>query len=122
MIGTGQDESAGDDLPMPEGDGPVLVAPIGFISDHMEVVHDLDTEAAATAERVGVPFVRVDTPDTDEVFVEGLVDLLLERAAEARGEVTTLASWLTGDVRPSVCAPGCCPNLRTAKPALCGSD
>ena len=27
-----------------------------------------------------------------------------------------------GDVRPSVCAPGCCPNLRTAKPALCGSD
>ena len=31
-------------------------------------------------------------------------------------------TWLPGDVRPSVCAPGCCPNLRAAKPALCGSD
>jgi len=100
----------------------VVCAPIGFVSDHMEVVHDLDTEAAQTAERVGVPFVRVATPDTDEVFVEGLVDLLLERAAEARGEVVVPETWLPGDVRPSVCAPGCCPNLRTAKPALCGSD
>jgi ferrochelatase len=105
-----------------EGGVTVVCAPIGFVSDHMEVVHDLDTEAAQTAERVGVPFVRVPTPGTDEVFVEGLVDLLLERAAEARGEVVVPETWLPGDVRPSVCAPGCCPNLRTAKPALCGSD
>ncbi|KRE62990.1 ferrochelatase [Nostocoides sp. Soil756] len=101
---------------------PVLCAPIGFVSDHMEVVHDLDTEAAETAERVGVPFVRVPTPHASEVFVKGLVDLLLERAAEARGEVVVPDTWLPGDVRPSVCAPGCCPNLRAAKPALCGSD
>jgi protoporphyrin/coproporphyrin ferrochelatase len=100
----------------------VVLVPIGFVSDHMEVVHDLDTEAAGTAERVGVPFVRVATPGTDDLFVEGLVDLLLERAAEARGEVVVPETWLPGDVRPSVCAPGCCPNLRTAKPALCGSD
>ena len=45
-----------------------------------------------------------------------------ERAAEARGEVLVPETWLPGDVRPSVCAPGCCPNLRAAKPALCGSD
>ncbi|MFQ6170612.1 ferrochelatase [Oryzobacter sp. R7] len=100
----------------------VVVAPIGFVSDHMEVVHDLDTEAAETAARVGLPFVRVATPDTDDHFVEGLVDLLLERAAEARGELVVPESWLPGDVRPSVCAPGCCPNLRAARPALCGSD
>ncbi len=100
----------------------VVCAPIGFVSDHMEVVHDLDTEAAETADRVGVPFVRVPTPGEDDLFVEGLVDLLLERAAEARGEVVVPQSWLPGDVRPSVCAPGCCPNLRVAKPALCGSD
>ena len=106
----------------PRVTAPSSCAPIGFVSDHMEVVHDLDTEAAETAERVGVPFVRVATPGTDEVFVEGLVDLLLERAAEARGEVVVPETWLPGDVRPSVCAPGCCPNLRTAKPALCGSD
>ena len=41
---------------------------------------------------------------------------------EARGEVVVPQVWLPGDVRPSVCAPGCCPNLRTARPALCGSD
>ena len=61
-------------------------------------------------------------PAPTTLFVEGLVDLLLERAAEARGEVVVPETWLPGDVRPSVCAPGCCPNLRTAKPALCGSD
>ncbi len=105
-----------------EADGPVVVAPIGFVSDHMEVVQDLDTEAAETARRVGLPFVRVATPDTDEAFVSGLVDLLLERAAEARGEVVVPEAWVPGDVRPSVCAPGCCPNLRAARPALCGSD
>jgi protoporphyrin/coproporphyrin ferrochelatase len=100
----------------------VVVVPIGFVSDHMEVVHDFDTEAAETAVRVGLAFSRVATPDTDEIFVEGLVDLLLERAAEARGEVVVPETWLPGDVRPSVCAPGCCPNLRAARPALCGSD
>ncbi len=111
-----------EELAAADPTGPVVVVPIGFVSDHMEVVHDLDTEAAETAERVGVPFVRVATPDTDDVFVEGLVDLLLERAAEARGELVVPETWLPGDVRPSVCAPGCCPNLRAAKPALCGSD
>ncbi len=111
-----------EELAAADPTGPVVVVPIGFVSDHMEVVHDLDTEAAETAERVGVPFVRVATPDTDDAFVEGLVDLLLERAAEARGELVVPETWLPGDVRPSVCAPGCCPNLRAAKPALCGSD
>ena len=105
-----------------QGGVTVVCAPIGFVSDHMEVVHDLDTVAAETAERVGVPFVRVPTPGTDELFVEGLVDLLVERAAEARGEVVVPDTWVPGDVRPSVCAPGCCPNLRTVRPALCGSD
>ncbi|GGL22803.1 ferrochelatase [Phycicoccus endophyticus] len=105
-----------------ESSAPVVLAPIGFVSDHMEVVHDLDTEAAETARRVGVPFVRVPTPHGDDEFAPGLVDLLLERAAEARGEVVVPATWLPGDVRPSVCDPGCCPNLRVAKPALCGRD
>ena len=100
----------------------VVVAPIGFVSDHMEVIYDLDTEAAETAERLGLRMVRVPTVGTDGEFVSGLVDLLLERAGEARGEQPARPAWPGRDARPSVCRPGCCPNLRVAKPALCGQD
>jgi ferrochelatase len=96
----------------------VLVAPVGFVSDHMEVAYDLDTEAVETAERLGVRLVRVPTVGVDPGFVAGLVDLVEERAAEARGERVPAGPG----VRPSVCPAGCCPNLREARPALCGSD
>ncbi|MCA1781578.1 MAG: ferrochelatase [Dermatophilaceae bacterium] len=105
-----------------EGIGAVVLAPIGFISDHMEVVYDLDTEAQATCDRLGVRLVRAGTVGTRADFVSGLVDLLLERAAEARGEAPERPQWTGEDVRPSVCDPGCCPNLRTSRPALCGQD
>ena len=101
-----------------DGRRVVVLAPVGFVSDHMEVVYDLDTEAAATAERLGLRLVRVPTVGVDEAFVAGLVDLLEERAAEARGEAVPAGPG----VRPPVCPAGCCPNLRQARPALCGSD
>jgi len=104
-----------------EGAEVVVLAPIGFVSDHMEVVYDLDTEAAATAERLGLRLVRVPTVGIDPEFVSGLADLLEERAAEARGEEPVRPAWPTAAMR-SICAPGCCPNLRVAKPALCGRD
>lgn len=102
------------------GDGVTsfVVTPIGFVSDHMEVAFDLDTEALETAARLGVELVRVPTVGTDAVFVADLVDSIVERAAEARGVEPPAFEGR----RPSVCAPGCCPNLREAKPALCGSD
>ena len=96
----------------------VVTAPIGFVSDHMEVVYDLDTEAQETADELGVTLVRVPTVGTGAVFVRDLADALLERAAEARGAVV---DRVEGQM-PAVCAPGCCPNLRQARPALCGSD
>ena len=105
-----------------EGATAVVLAPIGFVSDHMEVIYDLDTEAAETAERLGLRMVRVPTVGTDTEFVSGLVDLLLERAAEARGESPGRPAWPGPEARPSVCQPGCCPNLRAARPALCGTD
>ncbi|MGV1008427.1 MAG: ferrochelatase [Dermatophilaceae bacterium] len=95
----------------------VVAAPIGFVSDHMEVVYDLDTEAAATAAQLGLRFVRVPTVGRTPEFAAGLVDLLLQRAAEARGELATPPGGL-----PAVCAPGCCPNLRHERAALCGAD
>ena len=52
----------------------------------MEVVYDLDTEAKETAARLGIPYERADTVSTDPGFVSSLVDVLEERAAQARGE------------------------------------
>ena len=101
-----------------DGVTTVVLAPIGFVSDHMEVVYDLDTEAQQTCDRLGVRLVRVPTVGTGEAFVRDLADALLERAAEARGEAVP---QFEGRM-PSVCAPGCCPNLRAARPALCGRD
>jgi ferrochelatase len=101
----------------------VVLAPIGFVSDHMEVRFDLDTEAAQTAAELGLELVRVPTVGTDPEFVSGLVDLVLERAAQSRGHAPVApACWPGDEVFPPVCRPGCCPNLRAAKPALCGSD
>jgi len=106
-----------------EGVRTVVVAPIGFTSDHMEVRFDLDTEAAETAAAVGLQMVRVPTVGTDHEFVSGLVDLAFERAAQARsGAPVASPTWPGKEAFPAVCRPGCCPNLRVAKPALCGSD
>ena len=53
----------------------VVVVPIGFVSDHMEVIQDLDTDAAAAAAEVGLGFTRVATSSTDVRFIEMIVDL-----------------------------------------------
>ena len=102
--------------------GGVVVVPIGFVSDHMEVIYDLDTEAAATAEKVGVEFVRAATAGVDPRFVTMVRDLLLERARAERGTEPRRLS--VGSLGPSwdVCPVGCCPNPRGDRPALCGRD
>lgn len=103
----------------------VVLSPIGFVSDHMEVAYDLDTEAMETATRLGITAVRAGTVGTRAPFVKGLVDLVLERAAIARDEKFTEA--VVGELGPfrSVCAPDCC--LRrdgepSGIPALCSTD
>ena len=100
----------------------VVLAPIGFVSDHMEVRHDLDTEAAETAERLGLAFARVPTVGTDEAFVGSLLDRVLERAAAERGEPVARPSLSPLGPSHDVCPAGCCPNLRGPRPALCGVD
>ncbi|MDO4243852.1 MAG: ferrochelatase [Actinomyces sp.] len=86
----------------------VVLAPIGFISDHMEVVFDLDTEAAGTAASLGLPCHRAATAGTHPAFVASLADLLLERAAAARGEAVTPVSTTGTGPFHTVCPPGCC--------------
>lgn len=97
----------------------VVVVPIGFICDHMEVVYDLDTEAKETASRLCIPYERADTVSTDPDFVASLVDVLEERAAQARGE-TPVRRTVTG-MGPfhTVCPPDCC--RAPAPPHLSGS-
>jgi protoporphyrin/coproporphyrin ferrochelatase len=58
------------------GSRAVVVVPIGFVSDHMEVRFDLDVEAAQTAERLGLPFARAATPGTSAPFVALITDLV----------------------------------------------
>jgi protoporphyrin/coproporphyrin ferrochelatase len=100
----------------------VVVVPIGFVSDHMEVIYDLDTEARATAEKVGVEFARAATAGLDPRFVAMVRDLLVERAAVERGDGADRAT--VGAQPPSwdLCPSGCCPNPRAPRPALCGRD
>lgn len=62
-----------------EGIRDVLLVPIGFISDHVEVLHDLDREAAERARELGVRLARAATVGTHPLFVEAIRELVLER-------------------------------------------
>ena len=61
----------------------VVVAPVGFVSDHMEVVHDLDVEAAQTAASLGLAFARAKAPGTTPRFAQMVCELVAERTAGA---------------------------------------
>jgi ferrochelatase len=97
-----------------------VVVPIGFVSDHMEVVFDLDTEAAATAKECGLAFARASSAGDHPAFVSGLVDLMMERAAAARGGQPERPIVGSAPVGWYECRADCCPNLREpGRPALC---
>jgi protoporphyrin/coproporphyrin ferrochelatase len=61
----------------------VVVAPVGFVSDHMEVVHDLDVEAAETAASLGLSFARAKAPGSTPRFAQMVCELVAERTAGA---------------------------------------
>jgi protoporphyrin/coproporphyrin ferrochelatase len=86
------------------GEDVVIVVPIGFTSDHMEVVYDLDTQAADAAEELGMTMVRAGTVGTHPLFVHGLVDVLEEHLV---GRLPAALGALGPRVNP--CRPGCCP-------------
>ena len=106
----GSDESAGSSSDTRPLSG-VVVAPIGFICDHMEVVYDLDTEANETAARLGIAYERADTVSTDPDFVSSLVDVLEERAAQARGERPERVTVTGTGPFHTVCPSDCCLSL-----------
>ncbi|NJQ01982.1 ferrochelatase [Streptomyces zingiberis] len=103
------------------GASAVVMVPIGFVSDHMEVIYDLDTEALAKATDLRLPVARAGTVGADPRFVSGLRELVIERAVTERGEGAHRRAL--GELGPShdVCPLGCCPG-RTPKPAAAGAD
>jgi ferrochelatase len=105
-----------------KGTSAVVLAPIGFVSDHMEVVFDLDTEAAETAAELGLTLQRASTAGTHPAFVAAVADLLVERAAVERGQAPTRSAASPLGPSHDVCPAGCCRNLRQDRPALCGRD
>ena len=84
----------------------VVVAPIGFLSDHMEVVYDLDVAAKAVADGLGLGFVRAATVGTHPAMLAMVRELVLERTEGAPRRF--LGSRGT---RPDVCAEDCCAAL-----------
>ncbi|WP_036554005.1 ferrochelatase [Nocardioides insulae] len=106
-----------------QGVQAVVLIPVGFVSDHMEVIYDLDTEALATCSRLGLEARRAATPGDELRFVGAVRELLLERAAAERGEaVTRPAIGRTGPLW-DVCPADCClPTRGGVRPTLCGAD
>jgi ferrochelatase len=98
----------------------IVIVPLGFVSDHMEVAWDLDTEALETCKNLGIAATRVPTPGTHRKFVSGLVDLICERTVANniadRPAMTGLGPWY------DICRPGCCANFRGEKPTIAGAD
>jgi ferrochelatase len=95
----------------------VVVAPIGFVSDHVEVIWDLDTEARERAEELGMGFARAATAGPDPRFADMVAELVAEHLHAA-------APLSLGDVRGAgctvngtPCAVDCCrPARRPVQP------
>ena len=88
-----------------QGCPTVLLVPLGFVSDHMEVLVDLDVRARAAAQRAAVNMVRAHAVGTHPLFVAALADLVEETAGlrTDRPAIGDLAP------HPDACIPGCCP-------------
>ncbi len=100
-----------------DGMRAAAIVPIGFVSDHVEVLWDLDHEAREASDELGVRMARVATPGTHPAFVGAIADLVEERTTGAPGvALSPLGPW------PAVCAVGCCSNPRGDLPTIGGED
>ena len=88
----------------------IVVVPIGFISDHMEVLQDLDIDAAAAAHAAGLGFTRVGTSGSDQRFVDMVVELVQEQVSGA----VPVSLGALGLV-PTQCSATCCPAVRVER-------
>ena len=80
----------------------VIICPIGFISDHMEVLYDLDTEARALCEQIGIKMVRAGTAGSHPKLISMVRDMVLN------APTTEILAH---------CEPGCCPAPQRPRPS-----
>jgi ferrochelatase len=83
----------------------MVIAPVGFISDHMEVLYDLDVEARQVADRLGLHMVRAATVGVHPAFISMIRELILERMDDA----VEKRFWGTRGACHDICAEDCCP-------------
>ena len=96
----------------------VVVAPVGFISDHMEVLYDLDTEARTFAEEIGINMIRAATVGAHPQFVRMIRELIDERINGATPR-RALGSFPTSH---DVCPADCCLSGMMRSPARPATD
>ena len=99
------------------GVSSVVVSPVGFVSDHIEIVFDLDAELAEAAEKLGMGFVRAASAGSDPRFVHMIVELIAEQVDGAPvrglGSVPRAGVGCNG----TLCHPGCCEPPARRRPA-----
>src|SRR5580700_1447854 len=96
----------------------VVLAPIGFISDHMEVLYDLDIEARQRCDSLALLMVRAKTVGVHPKFIAAIRELILERMNPGT-ERRALGSL---GPRPDVCAEDCCPAPQQLKLPIASGD
>jgi ferrochelatase len=91
-----------------KGIDAVVVCPVGFVSDHLEVVWDLDNEARERAAELGMAFARAATPGADPRFARMVAELVEEHLADAAPRRLGAVPGYGCTVNGAPCAVGCC--------------
>jgi ferrochelatase len=95
-----------------QGVQAVAVCPVGFVSDHLEVVWDLDNEAAEKAATLGMLFARAGTPSADPRFADLVVELIREHTDGAGPRKLSAMTAAGCTVNGAPCAVDCCTPAR----------
>ncbi|MCM3884488.1 ferrochelatase [Frankia sp. R82] len=101
-----------------QGAAGAVMVPLGFVSDHMEVIHDLDVVAASRARACGLAVTRASTVGTEPRFVAMVGELLAERTDPRAPQraLSAFGPW------PDVCPAGCCQPTSRTRPGASGDE
>jgi ferrochelatase len=97
----------------------VVVAPVGFVSDHVEVIWDLDTEARERADELGIAFARAATAGPDPRFADMVIELVDEHVDAAAPRALSAVPSAGCTVNGMPCAIDCC--VSTRRPVAAGA-